>query len=71
VKAIPQPDEVWTADFGYEGKVRSALLPFSFAPGLAEGASGFLPGIHCQATVQHRDVEARKRTAFFGGSAVS
>src|SRR5437867_3440681 len=26
MKAIPQPGEVWTVDFGYGGKVRSALV---------------------------------------------
>lgn len=26
MKAIPAPGEVWTVDFGYDGKVRSALV---------------------------------------------
>jgi mRNA-degrading endonuclease toxin of MazEF toxin-antitoxin module len=26
MKADPQPGEVWTVDFGYDGKVRSALV---------------------------------------------
>jgi mRNA interferase MazF len=26
MKASPQPGEVWTVDFGYDGKVRSALV---------------------------------------------
>src|SRR6266850_3763410 len=26
MKANPQPGEVWTVDFGYDGKVRSALV---------------------------------------------
>ena len=26
MKADPQPGEVWSVDFGYDGKVRSALV---------------------------------------------
>jgi mRNA-degrading endonuclease toxin of MazEF toxin-antitoxin module len=26
MKAVPQPGEVWTVDFGYDGKVRGAMV---------------------------------------------